>query len=194
LPLDLRLALSPRDTYHQLVNDDAVGTWRAALERVAFIAVFTGTLVTMSSSNRVPLGLVALGILCWSFVPIVQLTIGAIVIGGASRRRVSVPRAIELLFLGHLPWSLWLLTMVGLFTFTYVPIGLPFEVVSLLVPAVWTSVIVTAFGQAVLGYSPRRVRWLTAAHQTMTWAAFFAYVILASGFWARVLALLDRWR
>ena len=60
---------------------------------------------------------------------------------------------------------------------------------SLLVPAVWTTIIVFAFCRTVLGCTPARARLLTALTRTMTWAIFFTYVFLMSGFWARLLAL-----
>jgi hypothetical protein len=188
LPPDLRLALSPTETYRQLIAEPVRGTWLRALERPALVAVIIGTAVTLSSARRVPLGLVLMGIVCWAFVPLVQWLIGLVVIGCARGRPVSVPRCLELLFAGHLPWSLWTLVMVGLYTFTTVPIALTAQVLSLLVPAVWTTIIVSAFCRAALGCTPARARMLTAAHQAMTWTAFFAYLSLVSGFWPRILA------
>jgi hypothetical protein len=99
-----------------------------------------------------------------------------------------MPRCLELLFAGHLPWSLWTLVMVGLFTFTRLPIAPTAQVLSLLVPAVWTTIILSAFCRTALGCTPARARMLTAAHQAMTWAAFLAYVFLVSGAWQRILA------
>jgi hypothetical protein len=189
LPLDLRLALSPLDTYRQLIARPARGSWLRALERPALVAVIIGTAVTMSSARGLPLGLVLMGIVGWSFVPFVQLLIGAIVIGRARGRPMSVPRCLELLFVGHLPWSLWTLLMIGVSTFSPVPIPLAVEVLSLLVPGVWTTMIVFAFCRTALGCTPVRARVLTAAHQAMTWTAFFTYVFLVSGIWARILAL-----
>lgn len=188
-PLDLRLALAPLDTYRQLIVEPVRGTWLRALERPALVALIIGTAVTMSSARRAPFGLVLMGIACWSFVPIVQWLIGAIVIGRARGRRLSMLRCLELLFIGHLPWSLWLLAMVGLETFTLLRIGRTTEVLSLVVPAVWTTMIVFAFCRTALDCTPARARLLTAAHQTMTWATFFTYVVLFSGTWARLLAL-----
>jgi hypothetical protein len=189
LPSDLRLALAPHDTYRQLMAEPARGTWLRALERPALLALIIGTAVTMSSARRVPLGLVLMGIVCWSFVLIVQWLIGVVVIGRARGRPVSMPRALELLFVGHLPWSLWILTMIGLYTFTTTSLGLAAQIHSLLVPAVWTTTIVFAFCRTALGCSPVRARLLTAAHQTMTWVVFVAYVVLVSGIGARFLAL-----
>ena len=190
LPPDLRLALSPTETYRQLIAEPVRGTWLRALERPALVAVIIGTAVTLSSARRVPLGLVLMGIVCWAFVPLVQWLIGLVVIGRARGRPMSVPRCVELLFAGHLPWSLWTLVMVGLDTFTTVPIPLTVQVLSLLVPAVWTTIILSAFCRIVLGCTPARAHLLIVAHQAMTWTAFFGYVVLVSGLWPRVLAFI----
>jgi hypothetical protein len=188
LPRDLRLALAPLDTYRQLIAEPVRGTWLRALEGPLLVAVIIGTAVTMSSARRVPLGLVLMGIVCWSFVPIMQWLVAAVVIGGGRGRRLSRPRCFELLFLAQLPWSLWTLVMLGLYTFTTVPLGLTVQVLSLLVPAVWTTRIVFAFCRTALGCTPARARLLTAAHQAMTWTLFFGYVFLVSGFWSRILS------
>jgi hypothetical protein len=189
LPRDLRVALSPLDTYRELIAEPVRGSWLRALERPALVALIVGTAVTLSSARRVSLGLVLTGIVCWSFVPLVQCLIGLAVIGRARGDSMSVPRRLELLFAGHLPWSLSTLVMVGLYTFTRLPIGLAAQALGLLVPAVWTTVIVSAFCRTVLGCPPARAHVLTAAHQAMTWTAFFTYVLLFSGLWARILAL-----
>jgi len=190
LPLDLRLALSPTETYRQLIAQPVRGTWLRALERPALVAVIVGTAITLSSARRVPLGLVLMGVVCWSFVPLIQWLIGLVVIGRARGRPMSVPRCLELLFAGHLPWSLSTLVMVGLYTFTPVPIALTAQVLGLLVPGVWTTVIVWSFCRTALGCTPARARRLTAFHQALTWTTFCAYVFLLSGFWQRMLAFI----
>ena len=190
MPRDLRLALSPTKTYRELIAEPERGTWLRALERLAFVAILIGTAVTLSSARRLPPGLVLMGIVCWSFVPITQWLIGLVVIGRAPGRPLSVPRCLELLFAGHLPWSLWMLVFIGFDTFTPVPIPLVIQVLSLLVPAVWTTIILSAFCRIVLGCTPARAHLLIVAHQAMTWTAFFGYVVLVSGLWPRVLAFI----
>jgi len=190
VPPDLRLALSPTKTYCELIAEPERGTWLRALERIAFVAILIGTAVTLASARRLPPGLVLMGILCWSFVPITQWLIGLVVIGRAPGRPLSVPRCLELLFAGHLPWSLWMLVFIGFDTFTPVPIPLVIQVLSLLVPAVWTTIILSAFCRIVLGCTPARAHLLIVAHQAMTWTAFFGYVVLVSGLWPRVLAFI----
>jgi len=190
VPRDLRLALSPTKTYRELIAEPERGTWLRALERLAFVAILIGTAVTLASARRLPPGLVLMGIVCWSFVPITQWLIGHVVIGRAPGRRLSVPRCLELLFAAHLPWSLWMLVTIGIDTFTPVPIPLVIQVLSLLVPAVWTTIILSAFCRIVLGCTPARAHLLIVAHQAMTWTAFFGYVVLVSGLWPRVLAFI----
>jgi hypothetical protein len=190
VPRDLSLALSPTKTYRELIAEPERGTWLRALERLAFVAILIGTAVTLSSARRLPPGLVLMGIVCWSFVPITQWLIGLVVIGRAPGRPLSVPRCLELLFAGHLPWSLWMLVFIGFDTFTPVPIPLVIQVLSLLVPAVWTTIILSAFCRIVLGCTPSRAHRLIVAHQAMTWTAFFGYVVLVSGLWPRVLAFI----
>lgn len=189
LPLDVRLALAPLDTYRELTAGPAHTSWLHALERPALVAMIVGTSITLSSAGRVPLGLVLMGVLCWAFVPVLQLLVGAIISGIAGSRRISLVRSIELLFMAQLPWSLWVLVMTGLTAFTRVHQPLAAQVLSLLVPGVWTTRIVFIFCRTALGCAPGRARLLTAAHQAMTWIIFFTYVFLVSGFWARILAL-----
>jgi hypothetical protein len=188
LPLDLRVALSPLATYRELTTRPTDSNWLRALERPALVAVIVGTAVTQASAEHVPFAVVAVGILSWSFVPALQLMVGVIVSAIAPARSITMARAIELLFMAQLPWSLWVLAMTGLNAFTNVPQPLPAQVLGLLVPGVWTAVIVSAFCQTVLGCSKRCARWLTAFHQTTIWVLFFTYVFMASGFWSRILA------
>src|SRR5262245_1284183 len=165
------------------------GSWLRAVERPALLALTIAIAVTLSSAGRVPLGLVLMGIVCWSFVPMVQWLIGVIIIGRARGRPISMPRALELLFAGHLPWSLWILTMSGLSAFTPATLGIPAQILTLIVPAVWTTTILFAFCRTALGCSLVRARRLTTAHQTMTWIVVGAYVLLVSGIGARFLKL-----
>jgi len=188
LPPDVRVALSPLDAYRELMARPVRGAWLRALERAALVAVIVGTSMIMSAAARVPIDLVLTGIVCWSFVPIVQALIGLAVIGRARGRPISVPRGLELLFAGHLPWSLWMLAVVGVFSFTQLTPGLPVLVPSMAIPAVWTLVIVYAFCRVALGCSAARARLLAVAHQAMTWAAFTAYVFLVTGIRYRLLA------
>jgi hypothetical protein len=192
LPVDLRLALSPLDTYRELVGETVPASWSRALERPVMVAVIIGTAVTMCSAERAPAGLLLMGVACWSFVPVLQLLIGMIVIAIARPRSMRMARAIELLFVAQLPWSLWVLAMTGAYRFLEVNPGLVIQVSGLAVPALWTLGILWAFCRTVLDCSPRRALIMLVVHQALTWTVFFGYVTLVSGVWPRLLAAIGR--
>jgi hypothetical protein len=82
--------------------------------------------------------------------------------------------------------------MTGVLAFTQIHVTQVVQVLSLLIPGVWTALIVSAFCRAVLGCSPRGAHLLTAGHQAVTWTLFFAYVFLTSGIWPRIVAVVGR--
>jgi hypothetical protein len=191
-PLDLRLALAPFATYRQLVAEQPRGSWLRTLERLALVALIVGGSITVSSARTVPLDLVLAQLLAWSFVPLLQLLAAIALCAIARTRSVTLARSLELLFIGHLPWSLWTLAMTGVFAFTQIDVTQVVQVLSLLIPGAWTAVIVAAFCRAVLGCSPRGAHLLTAGHQAVTWTLLFTYVFLTSGIWPRLVAVVGR--
>ncbi len=192
LPLDLRLALAPRETYRQLVAEREPGSWLRTIERLTLVAVIVGLCITLSSARTVPLDLVLTGLLIWSFVPVLQLLAAIALTSMPRTRTVSLARALELLFIGHLPWSLWLLLVSGVEGFASDAVPQSVELLSLVIPGVWTALIVSAFCRTVLGCTPRVARLLTAGHQAATWMLVFTYVLLTSGVWPRIVALVGR--
>ncbi|HLG57965.1 MAG TPA: hypothetical protein VI485_21645 [Vicinamibacterales bacterium] len=192
LPLDVRLALAPLGTYRELAGLRVAGTWTRALERPAFVALLTGTLTAMSATGRVTLGLVLAGALCWSFAPALQMLAGAIIIRSAPGRSVGMVRVLELLFIGHLPWSLWLLVVFGLFTFSTLPLSLTVVILSVIIPTVWTMRIVFAFCTTALGIDRRGAQIRTVVHQAIIWTFVLVYLFLVSGLVPRALALVGR--
>src|SRR5262245_19305327 len=144
LPLDLRLALAPYETYRQLVAEREPGSWLRTIERLALVALIVGLCVTLSSARTVPLDLVLTGLLIWSFVPVLQLLAAIALTAMSPTRTVGLARALELLFIGHLPWSLWVLMVSGIEGFA--PDSPQWvELISLVIPGVWTALIVFAF-------------------------------------------------
>jgi hypothetical protein len=129
------------------------------------------------------------GALCWSFTAALQILAGAIIIRSAPGRPVSMARALELLFIGHLPWSLWLLVVFGLFTFSTVPLSLPVIILTVIVPTAWTIKIVFAFCTTALGTDRRGAQIRTVVHQAIIWTFVLVYLVLVSGLVARALAL-----
>lgn len=190
---DVRLALDPERMYARLAGLTDRGGWRAALRGPAFTALLIGTLVPMAATGRVTIPDVALATLSWIFVPALQMLAGAIVIASAPRRTVSMPRALELLFAGHVPWSLWLLAAAALVLLTDLsrPI-LAGLALSTLVFAFWTAKIISAFCRTVLRTTTRGARLRTVAHQTIIWTTAGTYVCLVTGLWPRLLGAVGR--
>jgi hypothetical protein len=60
-------------------------------------------------------------------------------------------------------------------------------VVSAIVPAAWTALIVAAFCRTVLGATPSGARWRAAAHQVGIWACALSFVAWSAGGWFRLL-------
>jgi len=102
--------------------------------------------------------------------------------------RVDRNKAIALLFLAHLPWSIWLITAALLFL--WVPL-IPAVVHALLwttvVPLVWTAVILASFCRNVLGCSARQATTRVLIHLASTLALMFLYAAVAVALWPRVL-------
>ena len=114
-----------------------------------------------------------------------MLTAAAIVL--PSRHVVPARRAFELFFLGHAAWSLWLLAAAA-----SIAAGVARTEAVLLtgvVPAGWTSVVVYAFCTEALGLSAPRAAARTFAHQAMTCLLIVLYVAWAVQLWPRVLSL-----
>jgi hypothetical protein len=118
-------------------------------------------------------------------------TAGAIMRSAASRT-LPFGRRIDLWFMGHMPWSLWIFA--ATLAMGTAPKGWRVElpiVVSAVIPIVWTSIIATAFCRVVLGDRPGAARARTAVHQALTWTIAFVYFAYAVALWPRVVAFLE---
>ena len=80
-----------------------------ALRRPLLVAIVLGVSTAISATGRVTPSLVLSTTLCWSFVVVLQAVIAIALIAAPARRTVGLPRALDLFFAGHAPWSLWML-------------------------------------------------------------------------------------
>jgi len=168
MPSELRLIIAPRDTYARLARGRSpVGPLRA-LRRPALVALVLGTSEAIAATRHVTPGLLLSTTLCWAFVVLLQIAIALSLMAGASRRTVGLPRAIDLFFASHVPWSLWILAAAA-----WAPsaVGRPFTplLIAAAVPAVLTPRMIAAFFREVLEMDPREARARTAVHQALTW-------------------------
>jgi hypothetical protein len=183
---EVAVALAPARTYARLVGRRApVNGWRA-VERPALVLVVIGTSLAIAATTRVTATLVASAMLTASFTIIVQLIAAALLVASRRARPVTTATAIDLLFAGHAPWSLWVL-VTSLWAGTDLFFSLRIMGVTMLVPLVWTVVVMRAFCLEVLETTPRGASLRTLAHQAVIWGFGVSYVAFASGGWFRLL-------
>jgi hypothetical protein len=183
----------PSSAYASLAAQPPSTGRGVAFRRPALVALVIGTATAVSATERVTFSLVASGTICWSFVPALQMATAACVLRSAGRPDIGMGRRLDLWFMGHGPWSLWLLAGGALL---FWPPDIPYlelwMVAGAIVPAAWTAWIGTAFCRKVLADSRPRARRRMALHQAMTWAIVIAYIVLAAQLWPRFLAVLGR--
>jgi hypothetical protein len=185
LSTDALIAFAPDTIYRALVaHDEHVSVWRM-LRRPLVVLIVIATAVPIMAVQRITLGLFASSIASFGFVVLIQLVVGTAVIASARSRRTSLPRALDLWFAGHVPYSLWLLTTAAVFAVA------PWSSLDLLialavVPAAWTAVIAAAFCRHVLGSSREGGRWRATAHFIAMWAIALELVALSAGGWFQI--------
>ena len=186
---DLKVMAAPERAYAAALAASPGAPW-TRMRRPFGVALVLGTGSAVSSTGHLTLGLLASGIACWSFVVLIQIATASAVL--RSRRGGPVPftRRLDLWFMGHAPWSLWILaatTVMG-----SAPFGWRVEwpiILSSLVPIAWTTIIAAAFCRVVLGDSPAGAILRTAIHQALTWGIALAYVAWAVALGPRVAAV-----
>lgn len=185
LATDVHVALSPDSTYRALVADDErVAAWRM-LRRPFVVLTVIATAVPIMAVQRITLGLFVSSTVSFGFVVLIQMVVGAAFIASARSRRAALPRALDLWFAGHIPYSLWLLTVAA--AFSVAPWGsLDLLVALAAIPAAWTAVIVAAFCRHVLGSSRAGARWRAAAHFIVMWAIALELVAVTAGGWFQI--------
>jgi hypothetical protein len=150
------------------------------------VVLVVAVMVPIMAVQRVTLGLVATAALSWSFVVVLQSIVGLAIIGSAPARTIALLPALDLWFAGHVPYSLWMLAAFGL-TAMMTSANVSVVILSAVVPAIWTAIVVAAFCRTVLGTTARGARWRAAAHFVSIWAITSSYIAWAAGGWFQLL-------
>lgn len=182
---ELRIMLRPVSTYRQLSKAaDHFGVW-IMIRRPLFVALVIGSFVSITVSGHLTISLLFDGMVFWSFLPILQsiLMSGIVIIFG--RRRIPTSKALDLFFMGHGPWLMWLLAMAATCLFFPVkqfylwPIQwgwiLP---VSLLAAWIWSSVTSFAFLRGVLEVSKLRAMALLVLYTVLLWGIVICSLVV----------------
>ena len=168
---ELRLIAAPGPTYATLARASYRAGTLAAFRRPLVAAIILGSSMTIAGTRQAEPAILLGTIAGWSSVIGLQIVIALLVIAGPASRTVGIPRALDLFFAGHAPWSLWLLASVAWAPLpgersTLVPL------LAALAPLVLTPRIMAAFFREVLDLDPRVARLRTAIHQAITWTTF----------------------
>jgi hypothetical protein len=183
---ELFVMTAPQDAYRRLSPGYRTSPL-AALKRPALVAIILGVVVSIYATGRVTVSQVLITVLCWSFAAALQTLAGLALVASAKRRSVGIPAGIDLLFVGHGPWSLWLLAVAAWAVWLPRPDRMDVVVAATAaVPLVWTAVILFAFCRTVLGDEPRQAAIRTLLHQLLIWTVAGVYIAVVVQLWPRL--------
>lgn len=184
---ELHLIVAPGATYAALARQPSRIGPVGALRRPLLVAAVLGASIALSATGRITPALFLSTALAWSVVVALQVAIALSLIAAPSRRTVGLPRALDLFFASHAPWSLWFLAAAawGMFPLGYWSTPLFFLA---LAPIVLTPRMIAAFFREVLELDPRHAIGRTVAHQVITWTLFLLLAGFAVAIWPRIVA------
>jgi hypothetical protein len=156
--------MHPAGAYADLAHAPADGRF---LELPILSALLLGVVFAVVDSNRPSLRLVAGCAVAWSFVPALQIASVVATWLAFGRGRPGLRRAIHLHFLGHLPWSVWLLLVAAVASATSPPHEarlwkLIFATAA--VPFLWSRALGWQFFRRVFGLGGRGALLATLLH------------------------------
>jgi hypothetical protein len=193
---ETRVMAHPWATYRDLTGRPPETGWPTLLRRPALFALILGACLSLTTSGRFTFRLILGGAAVWSFAPLLQIA-GAAAALPLARRRLPFSRAIDLYFLAHGPWSLWLLAVAGGLallptrrSFALLAPPTAFAWLSVLVPLGWSGIITFAFFREALAMSRGRALAGLAVHGFVVWGAVLAFFLLSGQLWPRILAAL----
>jgi hypothetical protein len=187
---DLHVMARPARTYAAAMAASPPGR-SAAIRRPALAALLIGAGTAVSSTGHLTLGLLISGVICWSFVPILQVMTAAAIMRPRGSQPIPLGRRLDLWFMGHAPWSVWIVAATCLLANAPGTWRVEWPLIATaIIPIVWTSIIAAAFCRVVLGDPPGVARARVALHQGITWTIAVIYVAYAVALWPRVVAFL----
>jgi hypothetical protein len=188
---DLRLLWAPSATYRQIFSSAAdqlpPSRWFLAA-RASIAPAIAGVVTGLSATGRVSWSLAFSGIVCWSFLAVIQFLTAAMLIGRQGRP-IGYGRAFELFFLGHAAWSLWLIGAAAyLFAASESVRREDLLILTAIVPLSWTAVLIHWYCREILRLDRKQAALRTAVHQSLTVLIIVTYVAWAIQLWPRLLA------
>lgn len=155
--------------------------------RMSLAALVIGTSVTVSATERLTLPLILAGWIGWSFVPVLQLLTGLLLVRGRNGRRVT---RLDGYFATQWPWALWIIALHA--AFLIVPAARPMGTllaVTAVAPIAMTIRLLLAFCRDRLAMDRAHAWRRVGLHQAATYLLIGAYVWLAVALWPRLLGI-----
>jgi hypothetical protein len=163
---ELGVLLRPRSTYKRLATQPGGSAWKRSL----LFMLLVGCAVSMATAGRVTLRLVLPVTLYTSLIPLLEIAMLRVLLGR------GIGRAVDLFSMGHAAWSLWLLTLAGIFAFmdpitAYRVTGPPWGLLSMLVVIAWSAYTDWCFFQC---FSPGRAGRSLVLQRVVCWSVGLA--------------------
>jgi hypothetical protein len=181
---EIRVMFAPVATYSRL-REAAPGVGAGVLlPRPALVALIIGAFVTLSNAGELFPTLLLGSTVAFAWVPALQMAVAAglmLLFGVARVNGRPFASTLDLFFVGHGPWSLWLLGVTAVMM-AELPLGLEsaagMRLVALtaVVPIAWTSVILFVFSRSVLALSVVPALGFTLLYEAIIWACAYLYV------------------
>jgi hypothetical protein len=190
---EFQIMKAPQRAYSRLAAERHTVTALDACYRPIVVALTIGTAASISSTSHVSIGLVTSVTACWAFLVVIQVVVAWVAMPSASRRAIGSARAIDLLFSGHGPWSLWLLAAAAwALAMPTIERDTRWLLASIAVPVIWNAVIVFAFFRAALQLPHDAAVRRTIVHQAVALGSAFAVFGSAVAIWPRIVGVLAR--
>ena len=175
-----------------------IGDWgleigRASIPGMAIVghmlltALVIGTAAAVLGTGRVTVPLILSATFVWSWVPVVQLITGMIVVhaGSQERRRGAW---VQYFATGRY-WSIWILCIAVILLLLPDPrlwVWVDYLLLTFLLPATLTARSLRRMRRELFGDSPPAARWRVAAHQAVTYSIVALYIAWAVAVWPRL--------
>jgi hypothetical protein len=169
---ELWVMLRPRAAYSELALDTAEPSRWMAIRRPLLLAFVCGCAVSLMTSGRVTLRLTVPAMLYFTFVPLIEIAALAVV----RSRSISLARAIDLFFMGHAPWPLWLTGFAAAWAFlpamqVFATLTRPLTwYAPVLLVLAWSAYIDFWFLRCVFERTPARALRDLTVQRLLTWA------------------------
>ena len=163
--------------------------------RLSFLLLVVGCTVSLGASGRLTLRLIADGAVSFAFLPFFVVAGFAVVYFSRADRPLRFAGALDLFLTGLLPWLLWLLGLGVICSIVpprrFGPWIQPLEI-SLILPAVWSTVLDFHFFREVMGRSTGAATRDVVLYRLIGWGGATAY-FLGIAIWYEVVPTALKW-